>query len=126
MRVAFRGVICLLAASFAVVSATGEAASAALFGARVIPPHRQQVARDVGYWRYYDGDDDSDYAPPIEYVPPPPVYRAPPPPAVHYEPPVYGWVAPPPRPANCGEYRYWNGEFCADARYRPPYVGPRW
>ena len=30
------------------------------------------------------------------------------------------------RPASCGKYRYWNGERCVDARYQPPYVGPRW
>jgi hypothetical protein len=24
------------------------------------------------------------------------------------------------RPANCGEYRYWNGSYCADARLNPP------
>lgn len=31
----------------------------------------------------------------------------------------------PVRPANCGVYRYWNGEYCADARDEPPYIGPR-
>ena len=30
------------------------------------------------------------------------------------------------RPANCGEFHYWDGERCADARVDPPYVGPRW
>ncbi len=34
-------------------------------------------------------------------------------------------VLPPPRPLSCGEYRYWNGERCVDARYHNPYVGPR-
>jgi hypothetical protein len=24
------------------------------------------------------------------------------------------------RPANCGEFRYWNGERCVDARFVPP------
>lgn len=24
------------------------------------------------------------------------------------------------RPANCGEFRYWNGERCVDARVVPP------
>lgn len=37
---------------------------------------------------------------------------------------VEEWV--PVRPANCGEFHYWNGERCADARFEPPYVGPRW
>ena len=35
-----------------------------------------------------------------------------------YEPPVYGWVAA--RPANCGTFKYWDGESCVDARYDPP------
>lgn len=26
------------------------------------------------------------------------------------------------RPASCGEFRYWNGERCADARVNPPNV----
>jgi hypothetical protein len=34
-------------------------------------------------------------------------------------------VVPPPRPASCGEYRYWNGQYCVDARYNRPYLGPR-
>jgi hypothetical protein len=34
-------------------------------------------------------------------------------------------VVPPPRPASCGEYRYWNGVACVDARYNDPYLGPR-
>ena len=29
-------------------------------------------------------------------------------------------VVRPVRPANCGEYRYWNGERCVDARDVPP------
>ena len=33
-------------------------------------------------------------------------------------PRVYGWTAL--RPANCGTFRYWNGEYCADARFEPP------
>ncbi len=41
-----------------------------------------------------------------------------------FAPPVYGWVII--RPSSCGKYRYWNGVRCVDARYRPPYVGPKW
>ncbi len=37
-----------------------------------------------------------------------------------------GPILVPLRPASCGQYRYWNGEFCADARSRPPYIFPRW
>jgi hypothetical protein len=38
-------------------------------------------------------------------------------------PPVIAIV--PVRPASCGEYRYWNGDRCVDARYNDPYLGPR-
>ncbi|MCC7250428.1 hypothetical protein [Hyphomicrobium sp.] len=70
--------------------------------------------------RWYRGYRDDFYYPPEYYLPPPP-------PVVVYEPPVYGWLAlPPPPPSSCGKYRYWNGERCADARYDPPYIGPRW
>ena len=75
------------------------------------------------------------------YGPPRPVYRGddyvpvrpyprygyappPPPPPVYYAPPVVEWV-PPPRPSSCGQYRYWDGDRCRDARWAPPYVGPR-
>jgi len=34
-------------------------------------------------------------------------------------------VLPPPRPLSCGEYRYWNGDRCVDARYNNPYIGPK-
>ena len=29
------------------------------------------------------------------------------------------------RPASCGQYRYWNGVACVDARYNDPYLGPK-
>ena len=84
------------------------------------------------------------YRPPpaAAYAPPPvpqdlsPYYRgAPPgyvapaygnahPPAVAYAPPEPVLV--PLRPRSCGKYRYWNGEYCADARDEPPYLGPKW
>ena len=31
----------------------------------------------------------------------------------------------PVRPASCGQYRYWNGDRCVDARYHDLYIGPR-
>jgi hypothetical protein len=83
----------------------------------------------VGYRRLYD-DDYYDHVPPSYYAPR--VYGyvqrygyGPPPPVVY--PPLYfyDW-GPPPRPSSCGKYRYWDGEACVDARFRPPYVGPRW
>lgn len=83
---------------------------------------------DIGR-RWYRGYKDDWYYPPEYYLPPPPrvrVYRYEPPPVVVYEPPVYGWLALPLPPSSCGKYRYWDGERCADARYDPPYIGPRW
>jgi hypothetical protein len=60
-------------------------------------------------------------------LPPVPVRQVPIPPPPPYGPPVYGWVfIPPPPPPSCGQYHYWAGDHCADARYSPPYVGPRW
>jgi len=34
-------------------------------------------------------------------------------------PRVYGWAGVV-RPEDCGTFKYWNGEYCADARYEPP------
>jgi hypothetical protein len=47
--------------------------------------------------------------------------------ATPYAPAVVGddVVFVPLRPASCGEYRFWNGVRCADARYETPYIGPR-
>lgn len=39
-------------------------------------------------------------------------------------PRVYGWASD--RPADCGAYRYWDGEDCVDARSVPPDTGPKW
>ena len=124
-----RNWICLLATGVAAGLNVGTVApaSAAVLGIEL--RLGQSDFSHAGYRRYhddYDDDDDFYYSPPNYYIPlPPRTYRYAPPPATYYEPPIYGWM-PPPRPASCGKYRYWNGEFCADARYRPPYVGPRW
>jgi hypothetical protein len=116
-----------LVLSAGAASATPAATSA--LAARSLVP--EAGATPVGYRRYRDYDDDYyENVPPSYYAPR--VYGyvqrygyGPPPPAVY--PPLYfyDW-GPPPRPTSCGKYRYWNGEFCADARFRPPYVGPRW
>jgi len=34
-------------------------------------------------------------------------------------------VVAPVRPLSCGEYHYWNGSACVDARYNDPYLGPK-
>ena len=77
------------------------------------------IVQPVGYWdRQYRRY--GPYAtPPVVVVPQP----APVVPPVVVEQPVI--VVPPPRPASCGEYRYWNGQYCVDARYNRPYLGPR-
>jgi hypothetical protein len=38
-------------------------------------------------------------------------------------PPIIAIV--PVRPVSCGQYKYWDGERCVDARYNNPYLGPR-
>lgn len=57
-------------------------------------------------------------APPVVVVP----QAVPVAPPVVVEEPV---IVVPLRPASCGEYRYWNGQYCVDARYNRTYVGPR-
>jgi hypothetical protein len=66
------------------------------------------------YWhRYYR---QHGYPPPA--VVPVPVPVAPP----ALNPPIVTEV--PVRPASCGEYRYWDGAACVDARFNKPYLGP--
>lgn len=36
---------------------------------------------------------------------------------------VYGWQTE--RPLDCGEFHYWNGEQCIDARNVAPDTGPK-
>lgn len=97
------------------LSASSSAAPSAF---RSIGEKTSHFVTRVHSHRYYDFDDDDEV-----YDPPPQRgYRDGPPPADDLTP---EWL-PPPRPANCGEYKYWNGEYCADAREQPPYVGPRW
>ena len=104
----------------------GTASSALPNIGMTFPPGPSGILQ-AGHRRYHDDDEDGDfYYPPPNYDDPPPrAYRYAPPPAEYYDAPDYGWM-PPPQPASCGKYRSWNGEYCADARYRPPYVGPRW
>lgn len=76
------------------------------------------LIQKVDYWhRYYR---QHGYPPPavVPVVPAVPVTPAP----VVEGAPV---VVVPARPISCGEYHYWNGVACVDARYNNPYVGPR-
>ena len=98
------------AASSHAAPGTGLAAPAAAEGGLV---QKVQIFPRRYYRQYPYG------APPVVVVPPAvPVV----PPVVVQEPVI---VVPPPRPASCGEYRYWNGQYCVDARYNRPYLGPR-
>jgi hypothetical protein len=75
------------------------------------------MVEKVDYWhRYYRHHG---YAPGAVVVVPAPVSDAPPP-AVEVAP-----ILVPVRPLSCGQYHYWNGTQCVDARYNNPYVGPR-
>ena len=79
--------------------------------------------------RYYGAPYPRRVYPPSIYYDPPRYYER----RVYpsYSPRVYDYAAPayidePARPTSCGQYRYWNGEYCADARYERPYLGPKW
>jgi len=72
--------------------------------------------------RYYRRNGPGPYAvPPAVVVVPPVVVETP----IIDGVPVAPIVVLPPRPASCGEFRYWNGVACVDARYNNPYIGPR-
>lgn len=136
----------VLAASIGLLSLAGAPSAAPLHPAAAFAAHDTGALVEVRHRRYRSYKDDYYAEPEVYYPPPEParIYRVPPlrdrvieyrrplppPPMIVYEPPVYGWgVAPwgaPPRPASCGKYRYWDGDGCADARFDPPYIGPRW
>ena len=103
--------LCLAAAGQAVpVQPLADAAVAARSGM----VHQAQIFPRRYYRRY------GPYAvPPVAPVVPPAVEVVPP---VVVEEPV---IVVPLRPASCGEFRYWNGTACVDARYNTPYLGPR-
>lgn len=72
------------------------------------------LVQKADYWhRYYR---QHGYPPPA--VVPVPVPVAPP----ALNPPIVTEV--PLRPASCGEYHYWDGAACVDARFNKPYLGP--
>jgi hypothetical protein len=74
--------------------------------------------------RYYRNHPYAPGAVVVPAVPVVPVVPAPVPGAAVVEgAPVVVMV--PARPASCGEYRYWNGVACVDARLNNPYIGPK-
>jgi len=98
----------------------------------------QACAQALGYYERPD----TLVGPPAYYLPPPVAFarswyippaaglydpRArylPPPDRIEVSPGLVEF--PPPRPRSCGRFRYWNGEYCADARYERPYLGLKW
>ncbi|AHB49912.1 hypothetical protein W911_03770 [Hyphomicrobium nitrativorans NL23] len=146
MRVIARTMLSSLLAGAGVLCVAGATNAAPPLPAAAFASKDNASLIDVRHRRHRSFKDDYYDDGGVYYVPPQParIYRVPdlPPPVVEYRrplpappltvytPPVYGWqVAPwggPPRPASCGKYRYWDGEGCADARYLPPYLGPRW
>lgn len=86
------------------------------------------LVETVGYWKRYCRYNDCT-GPNVVVVPgasaaPVVVPAVPAAPSVVPEgPPVIAVV--PLRPVSCGEFRYWNGTACVDARYNTPYLGPR-
>ena len=125
MRNTSRKWIYLLAACVAVSFNVGTAGAESPASSGIGMKLGQHGASLAGYRRYHDYSDVDEFDDPSAGYYAPPVYRYVRPPEPYFDTRVYELI-PPPRPANCGEYRYWNGEYCADARDHPPYVGPRW
>lgn len=100
-------------------SILGPAAVAAVGLAAVISPvSAQEVIVEEDYMMYDGYPADGYYDPMVVPEASVTVDVAPVAPATR----VYGWVAD--RPASCGEFKYWNGVRCLDARITPPDTGP--
>jgi len=104
----------ILVAAFAIGTPIVTSAGAAPGAVNLAAPGTGFVL--AGWRRYYDYP--GAYAVPPVVVPAPAVT----PPVVVQQSVV---VVPPPRPTSCGEFHYWNGQYCVDARYNRPYLGPR-
>ena len=119
MRYGLVLVTVLVAVAASLEAPNGATAAPAPEAARLVAPHGS--VQPVGWRRNYGYGPYA--APPVVVVP-----QAAPPVVVQQQPVVVEQpvvVVPPPRPASCGEYRYWNGQYCVDARYNRPYLGPR-
>jgi hypothetical protein len=136
MRNKLRNWFFVLAVGLAASASVGTVAEAASFAPGIgmkVPLVRQDVL-PAGYRGYGFGHGygtgyygDGFYWPP-EVFPPQP-WRHGPPPVTYFEPSDYqndyqDWS--PPRPRTCGEFYYWNGRCCVDARRHRPYIGPKW
>jgi hypothetical protein len=104
-------------------SAPALAASLSIPVARAFGPSPVTVER-IGYWKHYCRFHNCTGPNVVVVQPSAPAVVATTPPVVATEnPPIIAIV--PVRPVSCGEFRYWNGSACVDARYNNPYVGPR-
>ncbi|HZP10124.1 hypothetical protein [Methyloceanibacter sp.] len=109
----------LIAAAIAggmVLTAPAGAAQLPAQSARVFGPLPAAVEL-AGYWRRYCRFHDCT-GPDVVVVQPDTA-----PAVVTENPPIVAIV--PARPVSCGEFHYWNGSACVDARYNNPYLGPR-
>ena len=106
----------LLAAPSAAIAALGLAPLPA-----VTPSAVERVDYARRFYRrngYYPG------AAPVIVGAPPVVVTAPPV-VVEGAPVIVEVPLAPPRPLSCGEYHFWNGVACVDARYNKVDIGPK-
>jgi len=124
MRNKSRNWFFLAAASLAASTSAGAIASAASLSPGIgmkVPLVRSDVL-PAGYEHNY-GDytvDGKYYWPSEYYAPRRSYYRS----SYRDSSDDYEWSAPA-RRRSCGKYYYWNGYCCVDARWHPPYVGPK-
>jgi hypothetical protein len=93
-----------------------QSAMAAPFSQLDVGASGASAVETIGYWRRYCRYNGCTGIPDVDVDVPAPV-------VVPLNPPVIAIV--PVRPVSCGEFRYWNGSACVDARYNNPYTGPR-
>ena len=98
----------LLVIGFGLAAGPNHADAGALPSLSLTTP--TPLVQKADYWhRYYR-----------QHGYPPPAVVPVAPPALN--PPIVTEV--PLRPASCGEYHYWDGAACVDARFSKPYLGP--
>jgi hypothetical protein len=96
------------------LSAPASAASIPAPAASAFGPSPVTV-ETVGYWRKYCKFNDCTGNANVDVTVEAPVATE--------NPPII--AIQPARPVSCGEFHYWNGSACVDARYNNPYLGPR-
>ncbi len=106
----------LILSGFGLSALPANAAPAPVPGASAYGPASATVEQ-VAYWRHYCKFHDCS-APNVNVT-----VDAPPPVLNPDNPAIIAIV--PVRPVSCGEFHYWNGAACVDARYNKVYTGPR-